>query len=83
MPFVVMIVGFALAAGTLFALSFARKALEGLTTLRVKPSPGSASSVKQNDPNRAPTESTRRARDGSEADALGGAENEGMHPGRG
>jgi hypothetical protein len=37
---VAAIAGLTLAAGAVFVLSFARKALEGLTTLRVKAPPG-------------------------------------------
>jgi len=82
MPLVVTIAGFALAVGAVFVLSFARKALERLTTLRVKPPPGEASPGKKSGTNGAPSEATRREADMSEADALGRAENEGMHPDR-
>jgi hypothetical protein len=81
-PLVVAIAGFALAAGAVFVFSFARKALERLTTLRVKPPPGEASPGKESGANGAPNKATRREADGSEADAIGRAENEGLHPDR-
>jgi hypothetical protein len=80
-PFVAAIAGFALAAGVLLAFSYAREALASVR-LRVKPPSGARSAGKGTRANGVPTEATPGAMEGFEADELGRAENEGMHPGR-
>jgi hypothetical protein len=82
-PFVAAIAGLALAVGAVFALPRAREAWARLR-LRGKAPPNEGSLGKGTGANGAAAaeEGARRAMEGIEADELGRAENEGMHPGR-
>jgi hypothetical protein len=79
-PLVAAIAGLALAAGAVYALSLARRALAGLA-LRPKPPSGATSQEKRSGANGTPVEAPPHTMEGAEAEELGRAENEGMHPG--
>ena len=88
----VAIAGFALVAGAVFVLSFARKALTDFSRRAKSPSTGEArpaarssgatSAGKPTSTKGTPEDVPHRALDGSEADELERAENEGMYPSR-
>jgi hypothetical protein len=82
-PFVAALSGLALAVGAVFALPRAREAWARLW-LRSQAPPNERSLGNGAGANgaAAAAEGARRATEGPEADELGRAENEGMHPGR-
>jgi hypothetical protein len=88
----VAIAGFALVAGAVFMLSFARKALSGFARRAKSPSmgrdrpparsSGAASAGRWTSTKGVPEDAAHRAMERSEADELERAENEGMYPSR-